>query len=169
MGGPPPREAVGGPAGKEAAVEEFSTILLTTDFSDTSRRAFGPALTLARKFGAKLLVVYVEEDRLPPMVIEYMAVGMDDLMDQQRTRADERLKEFVRTHLGEHADVEAVVAMGTPHVEIVRLAEERKADLIVIATHGRGFISHAIMGSTSERVLRRASCPVMVVREPPPC
>ena len=56
-------------------MQDLSTILLATDFSDTSKRAFGPALTLARKFGARLLVVYVEEDRLPPMVIEYMAVA----------------------------------------------------------------------------------------------
>jgi nucleotide-binding universal stress UspA family protein len=50
-------------------------------------------------------------------------------------------------------------------MEIVRLAEERQADLVVMATHGRGFISHAILGSTAERVLRRAPCPVLIVRE----
>jgi nucleotide-binding universal stress UspA family protein len=149
-------------------MEDLSTVLVTTDFSDTSKRAFGPALTLARKFGARILVVYVEEDRLPPMVIEYMAVGIDDLMDEQRTRADQRLKEFVSANFGDHPDVETRVAMGTPHVEIVRLAEEQKADLIVMATHGRGFISHAVMGSTSERVLRRSCCPVLVCRDCPP-
>jgi nucleotide-binding universal stress UspA family protein len=67
---------------------------------------------------------------------------------------------------GQVENVEPLVAMGTPHVEIVRLAEEQGADLIVIATHGRGFISHAILGSTAERVLRRSPCPVLVVRDP---
>jgi nucleotide-binding universal stress UspA family protein len=144
---------------------EPKQILLTTDFSDTSKHAFGPALALAQKFGAKLRVVFVEEDRLPPMVVEYMAVGVDDLLDRQRARADERLAEFVKCNLGQ-ADVEWEVAMGAPHAEIVRLAEEREVDLIVMATHGRGFISHAVMGSTTERVLRRAPCPVLVVRDP---
>jgi nucleotide-binding universal stress UspA family protein len=149
----------------EAVMYEPKRILLTTDFSDTSKRAFGPALALAQKFGARLHVVFVEEDRLPPMVVEYMAVGVEDLLDRQRARADERLEEFVRCNLGSYPELEWETAMGAPHSEIVRLAEEHAVDLIVIATHGRGFISHAIMGSTTERVLRRAPCPVLVVRD----
>jgi nucleotide-binding universal stress UspA family protein len=55
------------------------------------------------------------------------------------------------------------VGLGVPHLEIVRAAEERHADLVVMATHGRGFFSHAFLGSTTERVIRRAPCPVLVV------
>jgi len=147
-------------------MDRIRTILLTTDFSDTSRKAFAPAVTLARTFGAKILLTYVEEDRLPPLVVEYMAVGVEEILSQQMDRASERLGETVKELAGEVEQVEPVVAMGTPHVEIVRLAEERGADLIVMATHGRGFISHAILGSTAERVLRRAPCPVLIVRDP---
>jgi nucleotide-binding universal stress UspA family protein len=147
-------------------MEQIRTILLTTDFSDTSKRAFGPAATLARKFGAEILLVYVEEDRLPPLVVEYMAVGVDEILGQQVDRAKQRLGETVAELAAQVERVEPLVAMGTPHVEIVRLAEERDVDLIVIATHGRGFISHAILGSTAERVLRRAPCPVLIVRDP---
>ena len=57
------------------------------------------------------------------------------------------------------------VRSGTPHTEIVGLAEELRVDLIVMATHGRGFISQAILGSTTDRVLRHAPCPVLIVRE----
>jgi len=145
---------------------EIRTILLTTDFSDTSIKALGPAQALASRFGAKIVVAYVEEDRLPPLVVEYMAVGIEDVMHQQVDRAKVRLEEFVRENLSNVAGVESIVTVGIPHVEIVRLAEERHVDLIVMATHGRGFISHAILGSTAERVLRRAPCPVMIVREP---
>jgi len=147
-------------------MQRIETILLTTDFSDTSKRAFAPAVTLARQFGAKILLTYVEEDRLPPLVVEYMAVGVDEILGQQMGRATERLGEAGAELAGEIELVEPLVAMGTPHVEIVRLAEEHDVDLIVIATHGRGFISHAILGSTAERVLRRAPCPVLVVRDP---
>jgi nucleotide-binding universal stress UspA family protein len=145
---------------------DIKTILLTTDFSDTAARAVEPAVALARRFGARLVLTFVEEDRLPPLVVEYMAVGVEDVLSQQVDRARARLEEYAAAHLAGIEDLELVIGVGTPHVEIVRLAEENRADLIVIATHGRGFISHAILGSTAERVLRRAPCPVLVVREP---
>jgi len=145
---------------------DIRTILLTTDFSDTSLKALPPARALATRFGAGIVLAFIEEDRLPPLVVEYMAVGIEDVLQQQVGRSKVRLEEFAREHLSDLAQVEPVVGVGTPHVEIVRLAEERSIDLIVMATHGRGFISHAILGSTAERVLRRAPCPVLVVREP---
>ena len=145
---------------------DIRSILLTTDFSDTSLKAIPPARALASRFGARIVVAFIEEDRLPPLVVEYMAVGIEDVVNQQVGRSKVRLEEFVREHLANLGGVESVVGVGTPHVEIVRLAEERGIDLIVMATHGRGFISHAILGSTAERVLRRAPCPVLIVREP---
>jgi nucleotide-binding universal stress UspA family protein len=146
---------------------DIKTILLTTDFSDTATKAVEPALTIAHRFGARLVVVFVEEDRLPPLVVEYMAVGVEDVLSQQVDRARERLAEYAGAHLQGVEGLELVIGVGTPHVEIVRLAEEKQADLVVMATHGRGFITHAILGSTAERVLRRSPCPVLVVREPP--
>jgi len=146
-------------------MKDLRNILVTTDLSDTSTEAIEPALALARKFDASILVAYVEEDRLPPLVVEYVAVGIDDLLERQVSPAAERLDQFVRDNLQGYDDVEVTVEVGTPHIEIVRLAEERGVDLIVMATHGRGFISHAILGSTAERVLRRAPCPVLVVRD----
>ncbi|HKQ62609.1 MAG TPA: universal stress protein [Candidatus Polarisedimenticolaceae bacterium] len=144
---------------------QLRTILVTTDFSDTSRKALGPALELAKTFGSQLIVAYVEEDRLPPLVLEYAAVDLAEVQLHQERLAAERLREFVQQEIGGAVPCEALIGAGTPHAEIVRLATERKADLIVMATHGRGFISHAILGSTTERVLRRAPCPVLVVRD----
>jgi len=144
---------------------DIRNILLTTDFSETSIRAFAPARALAEKFGAKLHVAYVEEDRLPPMVVEYTTVDLEQILRLQTEHARERLKEFVDQQLGPDCDAQLEVLTGTPHVEILHMAEKCKADLIVMATHGRGFISHAILGSTTERVLRRAECPVFVIRD----
>jgi len=146
-------------------MQEIKTILLTTDFSETSTVAFDYARDLARRFGARVVLAYVEPDRVPPMVVEGSAFGFAEILELQKEKASERLAAFAGEHLGVDVDVEPVVAVGTPHVEIVRLAEEHAADLIVMATHGRGFITHAILGSTTERVLRRARCPVFVVRE----
>jgi nucleotide-binding universal stress UspA family protein len=142
------------------------TIMVTTDFSDTSRKAFPLALELAGKYGARVVVAYVEESRLPPMVVEYATVGLEDIVRHQQERANDQLRKLVGEEMGESASkAELRVADGVAHVEIVRLARELHADLIVMATHGRGFFSHAILGSTTERVVRRAPCPVLVVRD----
>ena len=142
-------------------MSRIKTVLVTTDFSDTSYQAFGLASEMAAKFGAKLVLAHIEEDRLPPLVLEYTQVDLAELLKRQEERAREKLTR-IAPQLG--TDVQLEVVSGTPHTEIVRLAEELPIDLIVMATHGRGFISHAIMGSTTERVLRRAPCPVLAVR-----
>lgn len=149
-------------------MSEFKTILLTTDFSETSLHAFGPALSVAEKFGARLLLVYVEEDRLPPFTGELGSVRVGDILEMHRERATKEIGLLAEAHLAGRVDYETIVVPGVPHREVVRIAEERDVDLIVIATHGRGFITHALFGSTTERVVRRAPCPVLTVRANPP-
>lgn len=144
----------------------FKTIVLTTDFSDTAREAFEPALELARAFDSTLWLIYVEEDRLPPFAGEFpgiQGVPLNEILDSHRKRAEEELTRIAGEL--EHGRVQTRVLSGTPHREVVRFAEEQRADLVVMATHGRGFIAHALMGSTTERVIRHAPCPVMAVRK----
>jgi nucleotide-binding universal stress UspA family protein len=144
-------------------MQDLRHVLVTTDFSETSKKAVAPARMLASRFGAKVTVVHVSEDFIPPMVVEYMADHTEDLRAIQRDHAEQQLEAFAREHFP-GLTVEALVVTGIAHVEIVEAARTRAADVIVIATHGRGFISHAILGSTAERVIRRAECPVLVVR-----
>ncbi len=146
-------------------MNEIKTMLVTTDFSETSRKAFPLARGLAHKFGARIIVAHVEDDRLPPLLGEYAGVDLGRVLDTQHGRATRDLERLAGAELGSGTELQLRVVSGTPHVEIVRMAEETHADLIVMATHGRGFISHAILGSTTERVLRRAPCPVLVVRD----
>ncbi len=146
-------------------MNDLKTILLTTDFSDTSKKAFPAALSMAEKFGAKIVLCYIEDDRFPPLVVEYMAVGLDEIRQRQHEQSRKRLEAFAGESLGSDVSYDTVVALGIPHAEIIRVAEEYGADLLVMSTHGRGFISHAVMGSTTERVLRRSPCPVLVVRD----
>jgi nucleotide-binding universal stress UspA family protein len=145
-------------------MEALHKILVTTDFSKTARKAFPAAAGLARRYGASLLLAYVEESRLPPVAFEYADVGLDQLIERQRTEAASQLDRIARADF-EGLSVTLRTAEGIPHLEIVGLAEREKVDLIVMATHGRGFFSHAILGSTTERVVRRAPCPVLVVRD----
>ena len=142
----------------------FETILLTTDFSDLSRQAVAPALSIADRFGSKILVLYVVEDRLPPFVDEYTGISLEEILQAHTERARREMARFVEQNLPGRSDVETVVAAGMPSAEVVRVAEEREVALIAMATHGRGFVSHALFGSTTERVLRRAPCPVLTVR-----
>lgn len=147
-------------------MNDIRTILVTTDLSDTSKKCFAPVKMLAEKFGSRIVVVHVEEDRLPPLVIEYSAAGYEEIRQRQELHAREQLAEQVAEGLGADREVETLVVSGIPHAEIVRLAEKIRPDLIVMAPHGRGFISHALLGSTTDRVMRHAPCPVLVVREP---
>ena len=144
-------------------MKDVRNILVTTDFSETSKKAIEPARTLATNFGARITLVHVEENHIPPMVLEYMAESLEEVRKHQHEYARRQLDAFAREYLA-GLSVDTVVAVGVPHVEIVEVARSHSADMIVIATHGRGFISHAILGSTAERVVRRAECPVLVVR-----
>jgi nucleotide-binding universal stress UspA family protein len=144
-------------------MSRFRKILVTTDFSDTSARACPLALMLAEAMGCEIVLVHVEDDRFPPLVVEYMAVGLEDIRNRQVEHSRKQLAEFAERNFPGRA-VRQEVVLGVPHAEIVRLAQEQGIDLIVMATHGRGFISHAIMGSTTERVLRQTPCPVLVAR-----
>lgn len=143
---------------------EFRRILVTTDFSETSAKACPMAQDLAQRLGAELILAHVEDDRFPPLVVEYMAVGLEDIRQRQVEHSRRQIADFAARNFGAECKVRLEVALGVPHVEIARLAADLSIDLIVMATHGRGFISHAIMGSTTERVLRSTACPILVVR-----
>ena len=144
-------------------MNDIRTILVTTDFSDTSKKAFELAMKVSNCFEAKVILLYVGETHLPPLVLDY-AVALPQGFDTQHKEQTIKKLEIEARHFGPES--EAVVVEGTPHLEIVHLAEQREVDMIVMATHGRGFFSHAILGSTTERVIRRAPCPVLVVRDP---
>lgn len=146
-------------------MNEPKTIMLTTDFSETSRRAIEPAAMLARTYGAKILLVHVG-DLIPMVVMQHHPIDFQAILEGQREQARKDLSRFAAENMPQDLEVERISTLGVPHIEILRLAAERRADLIVMATHGRGFISHLVLGSTTERVLRSAPCPMLVVRDP---
>ncbi len=139
----------------------YDTVIVTTDLSDPSVCALTQAADLAERLGSRLILVYVVDDRLPA-AIEARVGDPDALLRQHRDHAESNLKKLVAERLAGR-DVETVIRQGTAHQEIVRMAEERKADLIVMGMHGHGFLVHALAGSTTERVLHKAPCPVLVV------
>ena len=139
-------------------------ILAPTDFSTYSQHAVASALELAKKFGAKLTILHVIE--LPPYPVEgyvppsVSATFLDDL--ERQAAAD--LAQIVPEAEAANVEVARVVAVGTPYRKIVETAEAEQVDLIVMATAGRTGLSHLVIGSIAERVVRTATCPVLTIR-----
>ena len=143
----------------------YRTIVAATDMSDASIEGLKRAADLAARLGSRLVAVYVAESRLSPMVLAASSESEEEILARHVETARKHLAEFVAAQLPGEA-VETLVLTGAPHEAIVRHAGEHDVDLIVCATHGHGSIGHVLMGSTTERILHRAPCPVLVVRPP---
>ena len=140
-------------------------ILHPTDFSPASAPAFRKAIELAKEDGATLLIVHVLPT-LPMVADAYIAAtAYDELLRAHRAqgqRSMERLVKRART-----AGVRAVGKVddnGGLADRIVRYAKRERADLIVMGTHGYGILAKALLGSVAERVISRATCPVMTIK-----
>jgi nucleotide-binding universal stress UspA family protein len=146
-------------------VDELRTILVTTDFSGISDEAFDSARISAERFGAQLIAAHLQENTLSGVIEDHLSVDdMKTFVALQRKEAREKLAEVAKEHFPSNLEVELCVEVGVPHTEIARLAERKEADVVVMATHGRKFIFHLLLGSTTEQVIRRSPCPVFVVR-----
>lgn len=141
-------------------MSDYRTILVTTDFSEQALAGVEEAARLGRRLGSKLVLLYVVEDRMPPVLD---ATSWTAAMKEHRGIAERNLAAYADEHLAgcEH---EEVVAVGHPHEAILKEASKCSAELIVMASHGYGLLGRALLGSTTERVLHDAPCPVLVVR-----
>ena len=141
---------------------DIKKILVTTDLSDESLPGVRQAASLARKLEAGVVLLYVLEDHLPPIMMFTTEEERGDLLEQHRARAAGKLGEYAELHLA-GCETETAAVLGIADKEIVRFAEENAVDLIVMASHGYGPVRQLLLGSTTERVLHHASCPVLVI------
>jgi nucleotide-binding universal stress UspA family protein len=137
----------------------FKTLLVTTDLSEPSFAAVRQARTLAEKLDAKVVLCYVVEDRLVPLVD---AASFERIIGEHMEIAGESTRRLAEEHLG-GIEAEVRVRQGTPADQILGEARDCGADCIVIATRGHGMLEKMLLGSTTERVLRRSPIPVLVV------
>lgn len=135
------------------------TILVPIDFSDNGLEAVWQARVLLQDADGELLLLHVVE---PPFYPALYAGGPLD--GEVLSWAERRLQDIRDEEIGDRAKVTTLVREGTPYVEIVKAAEEENVDLILLATHGRTGVKHALLGSTAERVVRTAPCPVLTIR-----
>ena len=138
-------------------------ILLPTDFSDTAQHALGYAREMAERFGAEVHVLYVVPDPTPQdWAVGATALVVTDLLDQWRAAAEQRLGAISL----DGVETLRAIRVGHAFVEIVRYATDNAIDMIVMGTHGRGPVKHLLLGSVAEKVVRKAPCPVLTVRQP---
>ena len=137
----------------------IKTILHPTDFSDASAHALKMASMLARDYSAHLVLLHTIE---PPIYYGELGVSFsapDHHREMIRGRIDALMESLASV------DAESVVLDGVAAPEILRIATERHADMIVLGSHGRTGIGRVLMGSVAEEVARKAPCPVLIVRQ----
>lgn len=142
---------------------ELKKILVPTDLSDCSVAASVQARELAARFGAQIHVLFVLDDSVA-MVPEPMAMaGLPDIISLKKTLS-ESLDTWTSQYFGEHSNTVHTLRTGTDYVEILRYAQEEEIDLIILGTHGATGLEHALLGSVTERVVRKSPCPVLTIR-----
>jgi len=151
-------------AARLAEAVEYRQILWPTDFSEPSERALELAVSLAVRARGTVLGLHVVEtlggDPLPPDSPEYVAA----FRRYQRDSAKGALHELADRHQATGCRIDEAVILGKPYQEILRVAADRNADVIVIGVRGRGAIDLTLFGSTTNQVVRRATCPVITLR-----
>ena len=146
---------------------KMKTILHPTDFSEPSKYALEYAVACATEFEAKLYLLHVIPDIPATMYSDMAAVPLSpELIMRIEKDARKALEHLLPPEVRRAIPVQFLLRNGSAFVEIVRCAEEIKADMIVCGTHGRTGLKHALIGSVAENVVRHSSCPVLTVRHP---
>ena len=140
-------------------------ILVPVDFSEHSKRALDCAKTMAEKFRASLhLLTVVPDPFVLPNPSSWYVPLPSGYVDGLRRDAEAHLCDLLTPAERSGLRVHSAVLFGNAPTGILEYAERESIDLIVMGTHGRGGVAHAIMGSVAEKVVRSAACPVMTVR-----
>jgi len=144
----------------------FERILCPLDFSRHSNRALDMACALAREHKAKLTILHAYVIPAYPLPEGYVLASPETVAEILSKTQDAMTAAKAKAQGSGVASVEALTTEGAPFPEIVRVARELNSDLIVIATHGRTGLKHVLLGSVTERVVRKAPCAVLTVRDP---
>jgi universal stress protein A len=143
---------------------QIKTILCPIDFSKISANAMEYAVFLASHHQAKLLLMHVVEYLQDFEYYQILVFTPQELAEKMEKQAHEELNKLTE-QIKKTVKVETVVRQGKAFVEIIKTAKEKDMDLIVMGSHGRTGISHMLMGSVAEKVVRKANCPVLIVRD----
>jgi nucleotide-binding universal stress UspA family protein len=144
---------------------ELKKILYPTDFSEYAASARPYVIDLAKKFGAEVTVIHVLMSPSYAVSPEF-AVDLTKIQKDMQAAAESSLAEVRKIFEKEGITTRAILEIGSPFSEIVHTAATDQSDLIIMATHGHGAVKHMLLGSTAEKVVRKAPCPVLTIRHP---
>ena len=150
--------AGGGTATSAMPVFKLKEILVPVDFTECKEKALSYAIPFAQQFGATVTLLHVIEPAYVPATEVGIVVDFDtdEEVKREMERTCARLAGQVRCH--------SLIRKGSAELEIINAAKEMACDLIILATHGRTGMDRLLMGSTAEKVVRRAGCPIFIVR-----
>lgn len=163
------RKSANRPAGKKKLPVAVQTIglkkiLVPIDFSDNSKKALRYAIPFAQQFNASLILMYIVEPTIYPSDFGFGQVGFPDVEKELHEKAISEMSALIESVVPAALKSETKVGSGIPFVEITTYAKEEDVDMIIVATHGRTGVEHILFGSTAEKIIRKAPCPVLVVR-----
>lgn len=141
-------------------------VLVPIDFSDYSKSALKYAVNFAKSFGADMTLIYVVEPIIYPPDFSMGQIAIPTISTEWDDRAREELDKLAKSEIPAEVKVKTIIKTGKPFVEIIETATEENIDIIIIATHGHSAVEHILFGSTAEKVVRKAPCPVLTLREP---
>jgi nucleotide-binding universal stress UspA family protein len=144
----------------------INKILVPIDFSDYSKNALRYAAQFALQFKAKIYLIYVVEPMIYPADFSMGQVSLPSADIDIQKRGEEELYNLAKNFIDQAVQTEVIIKTGKPFVEINDTAAEKDIDLIIMATHGHTGVEHLLFGSTAEKVVRKAPCPVLTLREP---
>jgi nucleotide-binding universal stress UspA family protein len=146
----------------------FKKILFCTDFSENSHWAFTYALSLAKAFKSKLMILHVTPEPVHPdqLSIYLPQEKMEELKASQKKELEKELKTHYLQKMKGLKNYQVVFQEGEPFYVIIQTVRKEAIDLVVMGTHGRTGLDHILFGSTAEKVVRKSPCPVLTIRLP---
>ena len=144
----------------------INRILIPTDFSSSAKYAFLYAIEFNKKFNARLQLLHVMQDFTDFSEFNLSPSILPQLYAEFEENATERMEEMVANFIPQDIICDTYILHGIPFYEIVKFAQDEKSDLIIIGSHGRTGLQHMIFGSTAEKVVKKAACPVLVIKHP---
>ncbi len=144
-------------------MKKIKNILVPIDFSDTSKVLAEYAIIFGKNFDAKIHVIHVVEDFSKYARLSVPHISIDKVTEEIYEAAKKGLDKFCNENFKGNVKYESILSKGEAHKEIFKAAKEGDIDIIIIGTHGSSGLDKIFFGSTADRVLRGAECPVMTV------
>lgn len=141
-------------------------ILVPIDFSDTSVEALKYCISFSQVFNAELVLLHVIEPFVYPPDFSLGQIAIPTSDYEFDTKAITELDSLVKQNIPDSVKTKSVIKTGKPFLEIIETAKEEDVDLIIISSVGRSAVEYVLFGSTAEKVVRKAPCPVLTIRNP---